>query len=101
MSLVGKMVISFVIVVVLAALAYLYFSIFVLKGSQQIVETQELSEEELANQVRRNEMNAPPLVEIDLNDERKTEIDGDLRDKQVGATSESDSSDNLRSSLTQ
>ncbi len=59
------------------AIIYMYFDVFVLNTPSEVTKTQE----ELDNERRFAEMTAPPRVDIQLTEDRGSEIRSDLRTK--------------------
>lgn len=90
-----KSVLSMLILVVIGAIVYMYFNAFILDKSY--LDNNEIAEERLEDDKRTAEIVAPPREDIQLTDDRKTEIQGDLRTNQEVPTPSSN--DEVRSQL--
>lgn len=96
-GLLAKSLISFVILVIFGAIVYMYFNAFVLNSPQDSVEITK-TQEEIDREKRLAEITAPPRQDIEVTEERRTEIQNDLRAKPESNTT--DENESIRSQLT-
>ncbi len=91
-----KSAISFLILIVVGAIVYMYFNAFILEKntSDEVAKTQE----EIENERRTAQISAPPREDIQLTEERSTEIQSDLRTTPEPTGSETNN-DEVRSQL--